>query len=668
MRMKWTLLVALVAFCASCGDPGGGEPDAALDPLAADAGGFALDEDAQPSAGPDALPDVPDAQRWPAPAADAGDVDPPGEPEPTPPPEETGDGEPDPGEEPTDAPAPRGGDGAPLTGFEAPTEDPCLTLQPTIRGTDGPDRLIGTDGPDIIFGYGGDDEIWGNGGDDIICAGGGEDRVYGGAGNDYIDAGFGRDWVDGGAGHDIIHGRSGGDLLRGGHGNDILFGGLLDDELYGDEGNDILIGGHGIDHLHGGPGDDWLRGDTNRDEFIGGAGTDTVSFMTATPPGQPLGNHARVEGVIVDNRDPANGRASGDGYQESLVGVEVIIGSPFDDNILAAQEDPGNPPERPEGPFVYLATPARDLGLVVLGSLGWVDDHLIISVDRGVARVRSGNGAAVTAGPGCVPGANAAEVLCPLPSELRYLTGYGGPGNDTLILEGNGFPRDLTATLDGGEGDDHLVGHRGEDILFAGPTGNDRLVGGPGDDALISESTDGDFMDAGGGNDQLVANYPCAGHEFIGGGGIDVGGFARVGTHFDTAAERRRQRIEAQIGFRAFQPAFCERNQGTRLANDIEILEGAGGDDELIGNDGDNTIWGWGGDDVIRGLGGNDTLEGHQGNDQLYGGPGRDRLRGGAGFNRLYARDGERDTELSCGNDGRLEQSDPQDPNGAGCR
>jgi Ca2+-binding RTX toxin-like protein len=176
-----------------------------------------------------------------------------------------------------------------------------------------------------------------------------------------------------------------------------------------------------------------------------------------------------------------------------------------------------------------------------------------------------------------------------------------------------------------------------------------------------------DIMDAGPGNDQLVANYPCGGHMFRGGGGYDVGGFARVGTHFDTAAERHRQRIFAQLGFRAYQPAFCARDEGTHLADDIEILEGGGGNDELTGNDQDNVIWGWGGDDTINGLGGNDTLEGHQGNDILIGGPGRDRLRGNDGFNILRARDGQADYELNCGAGGRLESSDPSDPNGAGC-
>ena len=577
-----------------------------------------------------------------------------------------------------------GGSGASTSGFAAPTDDPCLTLTPTIRGTDGPDRLIGTDGRDVIFGYAGDDEIWGNGGNDVICAGGGEDRVEGGAGNDYIDMGFGRDYANGGAGHDILHGRSGGDVLRGGHGNDVVHGDLLDDHMYGDEGNDVLIGGHGIDVMHGGEGDDWLRGDTNRDEFTGGAGTDTVSFMTSVPPGQPLGSLPRVDGVIVNNRNISSGRASGDGYLETLVGVERIVGSAFGDHIVAgagttrvagsygddaidapsATIDPGpSSGEFGEGALVFVTADPADVGLLALGTDG--DDHFVVSVSGGVATVRSGDGAALTAGTGCTNAGASSVVECVLVAELRFIVGYGGAGVDRIELEGDGFPRDLTTTLDGGDDSDVLSGHAGQDILFAGRTGNDSLEGYEGDDALLSESMDADSMHAGGGNDQLVANYPCAGHSFAGGGGIDVGGFARVGTHFDTAAERHRQRIHAQIGYRAHQPAFCARDQGTQLGFDIEILEGAGGNDELIGSDGDDTIWGWGGDDLIRGLGGNDTIEGHRGNDTIYGGAGRDRLRGGSDYDTLHASDGERDFQIDCGGGGGTVASrDPIDPSG----
>jgi Ca2+-binding RTX toxin-like protein len=407
--------------------------------------------------------------------------------------------------------------------------------------------------------------------------------------------------------------------------------------------------------------------------------------MTTVPPGQPLGGLPRIDGINLNNRNLSAGRASGDGYLESLVGVERIVGSAFADHIVAgagtthvagsygddaidapaATVDPGpTDGEFRDGPLVFVTADPADVGLLAIGTDA--DDHLVISVSGGIATVRSGNGAALTAGTGCAHAAETSVVECVLIAELRFIVGYGGAGADRIELEGSGFPRDLTTTLDGGDDSDVLTGHEGQDILFAGPTGNDSMEGYGGDDALLSESMDADTMSAGAGNDQLVANYPCGGHVFIGGDGIDVGGFARVGTHFDTAAERHRQRIHAQIGYRSHQPAFCAREEGTQLGFDIEILEGAGGNDELIGSDGNDTIWGWGGDDVIRGLGGNDTMEGHLGNDQIYGGAGQDRLRGGSGYDTLHAGDGERDFQIDCGGGGGTVASrDPVDP--AGC-
>ncbi|MDO9017731.1 MAG: DUF4215 domain-containing protein [Deltaproteobacteria bacterium] len=229
---------------------------------------------------------------------------------------------------------------------------------------------------------------------------------------------------------------------------------------------------------------------------------------------------------------------------------------------------------------------------------------------------------------------------------------------------------------------DTLVGSAGDDVLFSGPTGRDTLIGNGGDDALLSESPamdpmtrgeryegGGDRLDGGPGNDQLVSDYPCGAHTFIGGPGNDIAGFRR-----STGTRRPFFGISAQLGGpaatrqafhgRAFNPERCALDPwGTRIAGDLEILEGADGDDRLFGNDERNTIWAWGGDDVIQGYGGNDELAGHDGNDEIYGGEGRDTLMGNDGFDRIHARDGEADARIDCGpGGGRVETSDPSDP------
>lgn len=652
---------------------------------------------------------------------------------------------------PRDVPTTDAGGPGPVPPLPEPMTqpDPCTTLTPTLRGTDGPDVLRGTPGRDVIFAGDGDDVIDGGGGDDVICGGNGEDRIMGGDGDDYIDGGADNDVIDGGAGDDTIHGRAGSDRIHGGAGNDVLSGDILDDDLYGDSGNDLLLGGHGNDYMHGGDGQDWLRGDTGRDTFVGGEGFDTASFATAMPPGQPLNELGGPvpNGVIVNlterlDRDdlawselvahgiPATdaqraGVASGDGYREGVLGIEQVQGSHFDDVLVladasqraqglygndtlrgpagsalqggpgadtcngAACDAPGEPPGRVPGLFVFVDANSRDPGVVVLGSVGDARERLRVVVARsGAVSVLAEDGSAITVGAGCVH-PNPAQmrlVTCTPPGPIHFLLAYLGDGDDRFVIQG-GIPREATSHVSGGAGDDTLIGGEGEDVLFSGPNGRDTLTGNGGDDALLSESpamdpaTRGeryaggaDTLDGGPGNDQLVSDYPCGGHFFIGGPGIDIAGFRR-----STGTRPPFYGINAQLGGpaavrqtfhgRAFNPARCALDPwGTHIAGDLEVLEGADGDDNLFGNDQNNIIWAWGGRDTVLGYGGNDHLYGHEGDDEIYGGDGRDVLRGGGGFDRLFARDGVADQEIDCGEGGgRIETLDRNDPPAVRC-
>ena len=576
------------------------------------------------------------------------------------------------------------------SGGPGPLNDPCKNPPDGYRvrhGTNQADHIVGTDERDIIFGHGGDDVIETGGGNDIVCGGFGRDRIRAGDGVDYVDGGPGKDLLWGGAGNDVIHGRGGSDVIHGGPGDDELYGDVLDDRLWGDGGNDVLIGGHGIDRMHGGAGGDWLRGDTNADEFYGGSGNDTASFMTAMPPGQPLpGVPVRPDGIVI-----RVGRelASGDGYKERVLDVENVIGSAFDDVMSAGDSSidlfggPGvdvcNGAECEPGmeasagrvtAIAFVDARPRDTGLIVLGANGSVSDEIDVLM-RGSAVHVIATGGTIVNGPGCDPVSDH-EVSCTFDHPLRYLMAWGGDGND-IIRIGNGFPRDFTSHVGGGLGDDQLYGGNGQDVLFTGLTGRDLLRGGPGDDALIGESPQGPTplgtAYAGGGdrffgdegNDQLVSDYPCGQHEFHGGRGLDIAGFARVGTHFPTEDLRRINGIRAQLGGhtprseqtafygRAYQPTFCDLALASTLGGDLEILEGAGGHDLLHGNGRSNFLWGWGGNDIMDGHGGNDVVDGHKENDRLIGGSGVDRLHGGIGDDVLNAQDGSRDAEIDCG-------------------
>ena len=514
-----------------------------------------------------------------------------------------------------------------------PTEVLNGVTYQVIQGDEFANTLVGSNLPDLIFGGDGDDTIRGNGSGDIICAGGGADLVEGGNGQDRIY---------GGPGNDVLHGGMHGDWIHGDRGNDDVFGDLLDDKLFGDEDEDLIVGGHGTDHMEGGRGSDWLRGDTNADDFIGGLGYDVASFATARPSGRAERGAPRVIEVDLGRR-----RASGDGADERVKGIEQVVGSPFDDDLRGKGKLSGGFGNdlcngaacgfgQVAGPFAYVDERKRDTGVVVLGGPG--NDRLSISHPGNQVTVFSAAGA-ITAGTGCEQ-TRSDLVTCTIRFPLRYVLAWGGDGDDELKIAGD-FPRDFESHLDGGDGNDTLYGRSGADLLFGGRSGADRLEGGGGDDALISESYADDRAkfgaDYGGGgdtllgqdgNDQLVSDYPCGHHHYSGGTGLDIAGFARVGPraiHAQLSGPIHAGDRSPFFG-KAFLPGVCDVDMfGTSLEDDLEILEGSKGSDQLLGNDRDNIIWGRHGNDLVRGFGGNDSLYGNEGSDRVFGGDGDDK-------------------------------------------
>lgn len=91
-----------------------------------------------------------------------------------------------------------------------------------------------------------------------------------------------------------------------------------DDILLGGAGNDSLAGGVGDDVLDGGAGDDLLTGGLGHDTLRGGAGTDTASYADAS-------------GAV--SVDLAIGGVSGGAGNDTLISIENLIGSAFDDTL-----------------------------------------------------------------------------------------------------------------------------------------------------------------------------------------------------------------------------------------------------------------------------------------------------------------------------------------------
>lgn len=99
----------------------------------------------------------------------------------------------------------------------------------------------------------------------------------------------------------------------------------------GTEGADALGAGAGNDSLHGLGGDDVLFADAGSDVLDGGPGQDTASYVKSTAPvsvnlstGQSMGEAMAY--------DPGVG-------QDSLVSIEAVVGSPFNDTLIGSAAD-----------------------------------------------------------------------------------------------------------------------------------------------------------------------------------------------------------------------------------------------------------------------------------------------------------------------------------------
>lgn len=271
-------------------------------------------------------------------------------------------------------------------------------------------------------------------------------------------------------------------------------------------------------------------------------------------------------------------------------------------------------------------------------------------------------------------------------SDVEVVT--GGSGNDTLTAATG-----VAATLNGGPGNDTLIGDSGADTLNGG-AGNDTLRGGAGNDTLNGDDGDDTFDEGATSNGGDVMN---------GGAGIDTVDYsartASLTVTMDGAAANDGETGEADnvkgdveniIGGSAADTitgnALNNRIDG-RAGNDI--LSGGAGDDVFPQGsvaDGDDTITGGTGDDLVDysarsaditatldgttasgdltnseadilgtdveklwGGSGNDSLTGNALNNELVGGAGNDQLFGLAGDDTLEGGGGAEDNDLDCG-------------------
>ncbi|MCX7422545.1 MAG: hypothetical protein NT013_23785 [Planctomycetia bacterium] len=239
----------------------------------------------------------------------------------------------------------------------------------------------------------------------------------------------------------------------------------------------------------------------------------------------------------------------------------------------------------------------------------------------------------------------------------------GGNGNDTIVgspfygdslLGGDG--KDTISgqagadTIDGGDGTDSIIGGDGNDSLI-GEDGNDTITGDAGDD-IIAGGNHQDSIDGGAGNDTIDSGQSNDvvnggdGDDFINGmDGADVlngdaGNDSILGGALDDTinggdgndtllGQAGQDSIDGQVGDDSLSGGDGNDVVIGNVGNDV--VNGDAGNDSLFGNEGNDQLLGGSGSDVLDGFIGNDTLLGQGGSDTLKGGGGIDVLDGGAG-------------------------------------
>ena len=125
-------------------------------------------------------------------------------------------------------------------------------------------------------------------------------------------------------GRDDFRGTDGDDLFDALGGNDRLIAGDGNDTVYGGAGNDVFADGAGDDLNLGGEGNDTFISGDGADLFDGGAGRDRVIYSRS---------EAGVEVNLIDNT-----RNTGEAAGDTLVDIEVVIGSAFSDVLVSGNE------------------------------------------------------------------------------------------------------------------------------------------------------------------------------------------------------------------------------------------------------------------------------------------------------------------------------------------
>jgi VCBS repeat-containing protein len=477
--------------------------------------------------------------------------------------------------------------------------------------------------------------------------------------------------------NDFMMGTAGSDVLDGGLGNDNLYGDAGADILYGDAGNDWLDGGSGADTILFGRGDGQdsvMRGSTwVYDPYYGygyygpssldflqfGAGiaatdveatrtfddliltlsgsTDSVRLMGFFRPQDWTMDSISIrflDGVIWGADEINRKVIYGDDMLFGTAGDDMLDGGLGNDNLIGSDGndvlygDAGNDFisggagtdtilfGRGDGSDVVMND---QLGMAFTDKLQFgagitMADVTATRDNNNLVLMLSDNGGSVR-----IDGYFAAPV-----SERSGLIAFAdGTAWDAAAIERKIFASDdvLQATpgsaLDGGLGNDFLIGTSGDDVLY-GDAGNDFLNGMSGNDTYLFGRGDG--------QDVIISslNYGDA-FKLRLGAGI---------TMADVEASQQNQDLILTLSGSTDSVRIAGYFGSPQQTGKIQFADGAVWDAAAISRkiyDSNEILSGTSDGDALDGGLGNDALYGNAGADILYGDAGNDWLDGGSG-------------------------------------
>jgi Ca2+-binding RTX toxin-like protein len=466
-------------------------------------------------------------------------------------------------------------------------------------------------------------------------------------------------------------------VLDGGTGNDTIVGGQGADLLIGGDGNDVVTGGRGDDTALLGVGDDtfvWNPGDGS-DVVEGQAGTDTMQFNGAnvaesvdiSANGERVRFTRDIAAITMDLNDVEHVRFAALGGADRVV-VNDLSGTDVTQVTIDLAGTLSGTAGDGQADSVTVNATAGDDTIHVFGAAG------AVTVDGLAAQV-------------VIAHADAGDTLVV----------NGQAGNDVIDASGLAAGA-IGVQINGGLGNDFVIGSQGDDLVNGGD-GNDTALLGAGNDTFVwNPGDDNDIVEGQGGSDTLLFNGANIAETIdISANGeralffrnvanvvMDVndvetitfnalGGADNVTVHDLSGTDVTQVSVDlaatpgGTAGDGAADNVTVEGTAGddviqvqgdaaltlvTGLAAQVAVAHGDAGLDTITvnGGAGDDVILGQGagqpllliggaGDDILIGGNGHDTLLGGDGDDVLIGN-GTDVLDGGAGNNILILQSG----------------------------